>query len=189
MSRQASKQVLSALTRLLARRSVSWVAQGVVLVGLLFALGAYQTRRHLRARVAPDFVLPDLSGRRVSLADYRGKKVLLHFFATWCGVCRLELPSLRGLAQRLGPNEALVAVVEDSADAEAVRGFARKHELNYPVLLGSPEVFRAYRVSAFPTNYFVNGDGTIAGSTVGLSTRLGMATHLWLTHAGAAPAQ
>jgi len=175
-----------ALTRLLARRWVSWAAQGLVLVALVFALGAYQTRRHLRARVAPDSVLPELSGQRVSLADYRGKKVLLHFFATWCGVCRLELPSLRGLAQRLGPNEALVSVVEDSTDAEAVRRFAREHELNYPVLLGSPDVFRAYRVSAFPTNYFVNGDGTIAGSTVGLSTRLGMATHLWLTHAGGA---
>ena len=163
---------------------MSFAAQGLLILGLVFALGAYRTRRHLRARVAPDFVLLELSGRRVSLADFRGKKVLLHFFATWCGVCRLELPSLRGLAQNLGPDEALVAVVEDSADVEAVRRFAREHELTYPILLGSPEVLRAYRVSAFPTNYFVNGDGSIAGSTGGLSTRLGMATRLWLAHAG-----
>ncbi len=156
------------------------------MLGLVFALGAYQTRKHLRAGMAPDFALTESSGRRVSLADYRGKKVLLHFFATWCGVCRVELPSLRGLAQHLAPDEALVAVVEDSTDVEAVRRFAREHELTYPILLGSPEVLRAYRVSAFPTNYFINGDGTIAGSSVGLSTRLGMATRLWLAHAGSA---
>lgn len=168
---------------------MSFAAQGIGVVAFVFALGAFQTRKHLRARVAPDFVLPELSGRRISLADFRGKKVLLHFFATWCGVCRVELPSLRGLAQHLGQNEVLVAVVEDSTDVEAVRRFAREHELTYPILLGSPEVIRAYRVSAFPTNYFVNGDGTIAGSSVGLSTRLGMATHLWLTHAGGAAGQ
>jgi peroxiredoxin len=168
---------------------VSFAAQGIGVAAFVLALGAFQTRKHLRARVAPDFVLPELSGRRISLADFRGKKVLLHFFATWCGVCRVELPSLRGLAQHLGNNEVLVAVVEDSTDVEAVRRFAREHELSYPILLGSPEVIRTYRVSAFPTNYFVNGDGTIAGSTVGLSTRLGMATHLWLTHAGGAAGQ
>jgi peroxiredoxin len=168
---------------------VSFAAQGIVILGLVVALGAFQTRRHLRARVAPDFALSELSGGRVALADFRGKKVLLHFFATWCGVCRLELPSLRGLAQHLAPDEALVAVVEDSTDVEAVRRFAREHELTYPILLGSPEVLHAYRVSAFPTNYFVNGDGTISGSTVGLSTRLGMATHLWLAHAGAQPSR
>ena len=168
---------------------MSFAAQGVGVLVLVIALGAYQTRKHLRARIAPDFVLTGLSGQRVALADFRGKKVLLHFFATWCGVCRLELPSLRGLAHRLGPDEVLIAVVEDSTDVEAVRRFAREHELSYPILLGSPEVLRAYRVSAFPTNYFVSGDGTIAGSTVGLSTRLGMATHLWLTHAGGAAGQ
>lgn len=179
----------SALARLFARPWVSFAAQSIGVVALLLALGAYQTRKHLRARVAPDFALTALSGERVSLADLRGKKVLLHFFATWCGVCRLELPSLRALAEHLGPNEALLAVVEDSTDVEAVRRYAREHELSYPILLGSPEVVRAYRVSAFPTNYFVNGDGTIAGSTVGLSTRLGMATHLWLTHARGAAGQ
>ena len=158
-----------------------------MVLALVLGLGAYQTRRHLRARVAPDFVLPELSsGRPVRLRDFRGKKVLLHFFATWCGVCKLELPSLRGLARNLGPDEALLAVVEDSADVEAVRRYAREHELTYPILLGTPEVVAAYRVGAFPTNYFLNGDGTIGSSSVGLSTRLGMTTRLWLTHAGGA---
>lgn len=104
---------------------------------------------------------------------------MIHFFATWCGVCRAELPSVRGLARNLGSNEVLLAVVADSEDAELVRRFAREHELSYPILLGTPETLSAYRVSSFPTNYYVNGDGSIQTSTVGLSTRLGMALRLW----------
>jgi peroxiredoxin len=144
-------------------------------------VSAYQTRNHVSRQPAPEFSLLDLRGNRVSLSAYRHKKVLLHFWATWCGVCRAELPSLRSLQRSLGPDEVLLTIVEDSDDAEAVRRFAREHELEYPVLLGTDEVRRAYRVRSFPTNYYVNGDGSIRTSTVGLSTRLGMAFHLLRT--------
>jgi len=169
------------------KRLASWAGQLVLVAGLLVAISAYQTRHHLARAAAPEFTLPDLTGSSSSLSQYRGKKVLVHFFATWCGVCRAELPSLRGLAKNLGPNEVLLAVVEDSDDVEAVRRFAREHELSYPILLGTREVLRAYRVNSFPTNYYVNGDGRIQSSTVGLSTRLGMAFRLFWTNADASP--
>jgi peroxiredoxin len=154
--------------------------------GALFALvTAYQTRTHV-TEVAPEFTLLDLGGNRVQLRDYRNKKVMLHFWATWCGVCKAELPSLRGLARNLAPDEALLTIVEDSDDAEAVRRFAEEHDLSYPILLGERAVLRAYRVGAFPTNYYLNGDGSIDSSSVGLSTRLGMAVRLW--RASGAPA-
>ncbi len=142
------------------------------------AVTAYQTRNHVR-QVAPDFALQDLRGHRTTLRDFRDKKVLLHFWATWCGVCKAELPSLRGLARNLAPDEAVVTVVEDSDDVEAVRRFAAEHELSYPILLGERAVLRAYGVGAFPTNYYLNGDGSIASTSVGISTRLGMALGLW----------
>ncbi len=144
-------------------------------------MSAYQTRNHVSQQPAPEFSLLDLAGNRVSLSAYRHKKVLLHFWATWCGVCRAELPSLRSLQRSLGPDEVLLTIVEDSDDAEAVRRFAREHELEYPVLLGTDAVRRAYRVRSFPTNYYVNGDGSIRTSTVGLSTRFGMSLHLFRT--------
>lgn len=155
----------------------------VAAVGALFAgVAAYQTRNHV-TQVAPDFTLMDLRGNRVQLRDYRSKKVLLHFWATWCGVCKAELPSLRGLARNLTPDEALVTVVEDSDDIEAVRRFAEAHDLRYPILLGERTVLRAYGVGAFPTNYYLNGDGAIDSTSVGISTRLGMALRLWLATA------
>lgn len=162
-----------------------WAWQLALFAGLFVAISAYQTRHHLARQRAPDFTLQDLTGNSRSLSQYRGKKVLLHFFATWCGVCRAELPSLRGLAKNLGPDEVLLAVVEDADDVEAVQRFAREHELSYPILLGTSETLRAYRVSSFPTNYYVNGDGSIHASTAGLSTRLGMALRLFRTSAAA----
>jgi len=87
------------------------------------------------------------------------------------------------VAKNLGPNEVLLAVVADSEDVDAIRRFAREHELSYPILLGTRETLAAYRVSSFPTNYYVNGDGSIHASTVGLSTRIGMTLRLFWTHA------
>src|SRR5207247_1270815 len=103
--------------------------QLALFAGLFVAVSAYQTRHHLARQPAPDFTLRDLTGGSRSLSQFRGKKVLLHFFATWCGVCRAELPSLRGLANNLGPDEILLAIVEDADDPEAIRRFAREHEL------------------------------------------------------------
>ena len=147
--------------------------------GVFLAVTAYQTRNHLSRELAPNFELLDLAGRAVSLSQHRHKKVLIHFWATWCGVCRAELPSLRSLQRGLAPDEVLLTIVEDSEDVEAVRRFAREHDLAYPILLGNRQTQRAYRVSSFPTNYFVNGDGTVRSTSVGLSTQLGMRFRLF----------
>lgn len=164
--------------RLLSRRWVKVAVEVALVVGVLYLVTAYQTRRHLKHEVAPDFALVDLSGNRVRLSEFRHKKVLLHFWATWCGVCRVELPSLRSLHRSLAADEVLLTVVEDSSDVEAVRRYASEHELGYPILLGTDETRRAYRIGAFPTNYYLNGDGTVSSTSVGLSTRLGMALRL-----------
>jgi peroxiredoxin len=148
-------------------------------------IGAYQTRRHLAQSEgsAPNFTLRDLDGKSVSLEQFRGRRVLLHFWATWCGVCKLELPSLRSLHADLDADEVLVSVVEDSDDVDAVRRFAKEHALEYPILLGEDGVIAQYRVSAYPTNYYLRKDGSISATSVGLSTRLGMGARLSLAGA------
>jgi len=173
---------LTGLRELTRRRGVSTLLHVAALLAAWLAVGAYQTRRHLPSSQtpAPAFELVDLDGQRVSLAQFRGRRVLVHFFATWCGVCKLELPSLRSLHDGLANDAVLLAVVQDSDDAEAVRRFAREHELRYPILLGSDAVIAAYRVGAYPTNYYLRPDGSISSSSVGLSTKLGMSTRLAL---------
>lgn len=162
------------------RRHVKALLQVLGVLALWLGIPAYQTRNHLpaEAAAAPVFTLTDLSGRSVSLTQYRGRKVVLHFFATWCGVCKAELPSVRAVHRGLGEDEALLAIVADGEDPEHVRRFATEHELTYPILLATEEVLRAYAVDRFPTNYYLNGDGSVSASTTGLSTWLGMKARL-----------
>jgi thiol-disulfide isomerase/thioredoxin len=116
----------------------------------------------------------------VSLESLRGKRVLVHLWATWCGVCRMELGALEAVHAGLGPDEALVSIVADAEDRTAVAAFVKEHGIRYPVLLGTDEVLRAFRVTAFPTNYYLDGSGAIRGATVGMSTRLSMKVRLAL---------
>jgi peroxiredoxin len=170
------------LRAFLQHRRTRIALQIVLLLALWMGISAYQTRRHAGrdGRAAPSFVLSDLSGRPVSLADYRQKKVVLHFFATWCGVCKAELPSVRAVHGGLDDDEVLLTIAADSDDADALRRFAREHGLEYPILLGTDDMLRAYGVDRFPTNYYVNGDGSVSSSTTGLSTLVGMKTRLSL---------
>ena len=167
-----------------AARRVAVGLQILAVLGLWLAVGAYQTRRHAGGGgvPAPAFTLTDLAGRRIALHDFRNRKVVLHFFATWCGVCKAELPSVRRVHASLDEDEVLLAIAADSDDPESLRRFASEHDLRYPILLATDEVLSAYAVDRYPTNYYLNGDGSVSSSTVGLATLFGMKLRLLRTH-------
>jgi thiol-disulfide isomerase/thioredoxin len=151
----------------------------LVLALVFFGLGLWQTRGLLpRNEPVPELELVDLQGKRVSLADYRGKTLLVHFWATWCGVCRQEFAALNAIQRNLGRDEVLLSVVADSAQYARVEGFAREHRLEYPVLLATQQVLEDYKIDAFPTNYYVDGAGKLRDKTVGLSTRMSMGARM-----------
>ena len=150
-----------------------------IVVGIYFAITAWQGQNLLGSSTpAPAFTLTSLDGKQVALADLKGKRVLLHFWATWCGVCTQEHGALNADQAGLASDEILLSVVADSDDPEAIRKYAAEAGIRYPVLLADAAVVRNYRVGAFPTNYFVSKEGQITGHTVGISTRLGMNTRL-----------
>jgi peroxiredoxin len=164
------------------RRRLRVVVELGLFVGVYFAMASFQ-ERHLLANhtLAPSFTLTSLDGREVSLDSLRGKRVVLHFWATWCGVCRQEFGALGAVRRGLGPDEALVTIVADADDPDRIRDFVAKEHIEYPVLLGNEGVVRAFRVSAFPTNYFLDKVGRITSRTVGMSTRFSLAARLALS--------
>jgi cytochrome c biogenesis protein CcmG/thiol:disulfide interchange protein DsbE len=175
MTESAAAVPRSAFTRF------RWLVEIGAVVGLYFAVSAYQGRHLLGTGTqAPAFTLTSLDGSTVSLESLRGKRTLVHFWATWCGVCRQEFGALNAVSAGLGEDEALVTIVADSDDPEAVRRFVREHALRYPVLLASDDIVRAYKVGAFPTNYYVAPDGKITTRTVGMSSRFTFNTRLAL---------
>lgn len=113
---------------------------------------------------APEFVLRDLQGKEHSLAQYRGKVVLLHFWATWCSPCVVEIPALERLARRYrGEGLEVVAVSVDSAAAKAVvQKFLNDHGLSFDVLLDPQAgVAPQYGVTGFPESFFIDREGRL----------------------------
>jgi len=117
---------------------------------------------------APDFTLNDLEGNAVTLSDLQGQVVILNFWATWCGPCRLEMPLLQA-AYVAHKEQGLVILAIDLDDPVAdVQDYTDSLGLTFPVLL-DPGVTIAdlYRVRGWPTSYFVNRDGFIDNQRVG----------------------
>ncbi len=166
--------------RPLRSRLPSYLGQIALVVAIYVGISAWQTRTHLDSVAAPEFELRSLSGATVKLSEMRNKSVVLHFWATWCGVCKLEIGSLKSLAKSLGSDQVLVSVVADADDEAQLRRFVQEHEIDYPVLLADEKILRQYRVTAFPTTYFLTPDGSIDSSTVGLSNRFAYRARLSL---------
>jgi peroxiredoxin len=118
---------------------------------------------------APAFQLQDLNGNDVSLDAYRGKVILVHFWATFCIPCLGEMPVLESLWQQYG-GEGLVilGIAGDRGNTEIVREFAEKTGVSFPVVHDSDgRVRNQYEVAALPTSYLVGRDGKISGRAIG----------------------
>ncbi|MCJ7512353.1 MAG: TlpA family protein disulfide reductase [Anaerolineales bacterium] len=128
---------------------------------------------------APDFTLETLDGRSVSLSDYRGQVVLLNFWATWCGPCKLEMPSLERAQQSAGAKGFQVLAVNFDESEADVQGFQDELGLSFPLLLDPGAVVqRLYRVLGYPTSYWIDRDGTVAAVHIGMMSERQLADYL-----------
>lgn len=121
---------------------------------------------------APEFQAKDLrTGRRVTLADYRGKVVLLNLWATWCEPCRVEMPSLERLSHRLGGTDfTVVAVSIDEEGDSVVTAFARELGLTFDLLHDpTASIKRAYQATGVPESWVIDRDGVIIKKVIGAS--------------------
>jgi thiol-disulfide isomerase/thioredoxin len=160
-----------------------WIVVGAVvaLLAALVGVGWANRGSFLPLDVgseAPAFSARDLQGRPVSLADLRGKVVLLNIWATWCGPCRAEMPSLQRLHQQLGPEGLVVVAVSVDAAAGSrdasgnpggdVAAFGRQYGLTFP-LWHEPTggIQRAYRTTGIPESFVIGRDGSIRKKVIG----------------------
>jgi thiol-disulfide isomerase/thioredoxin len=122
---------------------------------------------------APDFTLESLDGKNVSLSSFRGQAVLLNFWATWCGPCKIEMPWFVELQKEYGPQGLqIVGVAMDDSSPDDIRKFVQEMGVNYPVLLGKEAVGQAYGgVDVLPTTFFIDRDGKIVTREFGLQSR------------------
>ncbi len=128
---------------------------------------------NLSGKAAPDFELKTIDGKTVRLSDYRGKAVLLNFWATWCPPCKIEMPWFVDLQKQYGEQglQVIGVSVDDDAEknADKIAEFAKQMNLNYVVVLGNEKVSDQYGgVEGLPTTFYIDRNGKIVGYVQGL---------------------
>ena len=161
------------------RGARKWIRRGIqvgLVLAALFAVRAYQ-QRGVASGMAPPIDAPALDGTWLKTSDLRGQPVLVHFWASWCGVCRVMEGSVVDVAR----DHRVVAVATRSGDVADVAQFARAHHLEMPIVLDERgAIAAAYGVQALPTSFVVGPDGRIRFTEVGYTTELGLRARLWL---------
>ncbi len=134
----------------------------------------------LMGNLAPDFELQTLDGKNLRLSDLRGKAVLLNFWATYCGPCKIEMPWFVELQKEYGPQGfQIVGVAMDDASTEEIAKFAKEMGVNYPILIGKESVGQSYGgVSVLPTTFFLDRDGKLIAREFGLQSRSVFVDHI-----------
>jgi thiol-disulfide isomerase/thioredoxin len=136
----------------------------------------------MKGKRAPAFTLVDLDGKKVSLADYKGKAVLLNFWATWCGPCKIEIPWLVELRDKYRPQGfEILGIESDNYDTDpkayasyksGVEKSAKALGINYPVLLGGDSISEPYGgLDGLPNSFYVDRNGVVTTQIVGLADR------------------
>jgi len=133
--------------------------------------------------MAPEFTLKDTTGRKISLSDFKGKAVVVDFWATWCAPCKIEIPWLEQFHNEYaGQGLEILGISEDDLDPDNKAELAQEKKdiaakaaelkINYPVLFDDANISGPYGgVDGLPTTFFINRDGKVVASTVGLAPR------------------
>jgi thiol-disulfide isomerase/thioredoxin len=137
----------------------------------------------MEGKTAPNFTLADINGKKVSLDSYRGHPLVVDFWATWCGPCKVEIPWFEKLHdQYAGQGLEILGVSADDLDKDDpaklftekrdIANFAQKMHMNYPVLIDADSIANSYGgLDALPTTFYIDKNGKIVATTVGLAPR------------------
>lgn len=119
--------------------------------------------------MAPAIELPDISGKTDSVAEWKGKVVLVAFWATWCPPCREEIPAFIDLQRKYKDRLQIVGISEDDDPPEKVQRFAQQNKINYPIVMATPAMIAKYGgVPALPTSFIIDTQGRVVQKHIGL---------------------
>lgn len=148
-------------------------ASAVALLALALAAHSKAAEDALSGKPAPAWKLKDVNGKTVQLADFKGKVVILDFWATWCGPCKIEIPSFVALQKQYHDQGLqVIGLSVDQGGPSVVKQFIPKLGINYPVVMANQEVQADYgNIQAIPTTFIINRQGVIVAKHVGVTQK------------------
>jgi peroxiredoxin len=154
------------------RHVFAGIVTGLVLVVMCLILPARVPAAITAAnsrKAAPDFTLNDSTGAPIRLSDYKGRIVLLDFWATWCHGCKIEIPWYMEFENKYKDGGlAVIGVSMDDDGWKSVKPFLEENKLNYPVVIGNSDLGKLYGVDNMPVTLLIDRDGKIADSHAGM---------------------
>lgn len=144
---------------------------------IFFSVRAWQQHAMPKGEAPAITSTVTVSGKPINLADYRGKPVMLYFWATWCRICEFEQGSIRAIS----PDHPVLSVALQSGGAAQVSDYMKQHGLDMPTIVDEfGEIANRYGVKGTPTAFFIDANGTIRSVEVGYTSEIGMRVRLWL---------
>ena len=174
-----------------AARQAALAAKQAEMMPAMSMSGTMDFVSPLEGKAAPGFTLPDVDGKKVSLANYEGKALLINFWATWCGPCKLETPWIVELHKKYASQGFEVLGVDTEGDdakpgseawtkdQAAVRKFIQQEKMPYPVLVNGDSISKPYGgLDDLPTSFYVNRKGVVVATQVGIDSESAMEANI-----------
>ncbi len=158
-------------------RIVSLLIQIMFFVGLFLLVRSW-TQKDMITGPAPALTSTDLQGQQVSLSDYRGKPLLVSFWASWCKICQLE----QGAISSVSKSWPVLTIAMQSGNKQEVAEFIQERGLNWRTIVDeSGDLAKRFGVPGVPAHFILDGEGNIRYREMGYTTTLGLKARLWLT--------
>lgn len=163
----------------LTKKNILKELASISIIVIIFFLIQGWMNRNMVEGPAPDFNAALLDGSTIKLSDYRGKVIVLHFWAEWCPFCKFEESTINDILE----TEQVLTVAFQSGDSTTVKNFLNKQKISHwPTIVDNNGVLATkYGVSGVPATYFIDSSGTIRFRTRGLSSSWGLKLRLWIT--------
>lgn len=166
------------------KKIISWINQGLIFLGIFLVITWWQQKDMLQISsdsLAPSFSLVDVVGEVVQFdpADQE-QKTLVYFFAPWCGVCHVSINNIEAIKKSAEGKINFYAIALDWKSKQEVEVFLADHDLTMPILLGTKETLKKFKIGGFPSYYVIDRNGILQSKDMGYTTELGMRVRLGL---------